>query len=161
MAVACFDTHILIWGIQEKARAGQEDMLDRTRALLVQIEKERTQVIIPSIVIGEFLLGIDPTEHPRFEEIIRRRFAVFPYDLRAALEFSRIWHKKQDAEAIAELKASGATKNELRADTMIVATALAAGATIIYGHDDRMRKLAEGFIAFQDVATLMIQKTLL
>lgn len=70
------------------------------------------------------------------------------------------WHAKKDSEAIASLRSGGATRPELRADTMIVATALAAGATVIYGHDQRVGWLADSFIQFQDIAELVVQTTL-
>jgi predicted nucleic acid-binding protein len=161
MAVACIDTHILIWGIQRNARLGQEEMIPRALALLAQLDKDRTRVVVPSIVIGEFLLGLPVDEHPRCQELINRRFMVVPYDLLASLHFSRIWHQKKDAKVIETIKQGGATRTELGADAMIVATALAAGATSIYGHDKGVGHLADGFIAFEDIAQMVLQTTFL
>jgi predicted nucleic acid-binding protein len=161
MAVACIDTHILIWGIQGVATSGQTEMISRATALLAQFDKDGTRVVIPSIVLGEFLLGLPVDEHPRYQELINRRFIVVPYDLRASLQFSKLWHRKSDAKVIETIKQGGATRTELRADTMIVATALAAGATCIYGHDTRVSKLADGFIPFQDITQMMLQTTYL
>lgn len=161
MAVVCIDTHILIWGVQGVSRQGQEQMISRSQALLTQLERERTKVVVPSIVIGEFLLKLPVDEHPRYQDLISRRFMVVPYDLRAALLFSRIWHQKKDANVIQEMKDVGVTRTELRADTMIVATAVASGATHIYSHDNHIRRLADGFIIFENIADMVLQTTYL
>jgi len=118
-------------------------------------------VVVPSIVIGEFLLKLPIDEHPHYQDIISRRFMVVPYDLRAALLFSRIWHQKKDANVIQEIKDAGVTRTELRADTMIVATAVASGATHMYGHDNHIRRLADGFITFENIADMVLQTTYL
>lgn len=52
----CLDTNILIWGIQNKASAGQEQMLERTRLFLKDLDESKAKIIIPSLVIGELLL---------------------------------------------------------------------------------------------------------
>lgn len=161
MPLACLDTHILIWAIQRVARAGQEEMIPRARALLAQLDKDRVPVVVPSVVIGEFLLGLPIDEYPIYQEVITRRFIVVPYDLRAAVHFARVWREKRDVKVIEVLQQAGATRTELRADTMIVATALAVGATVIYGHDTGVKNLADGFIEFRNVGEIEAQLSLL
>lgn len=161
MEVACIDTPILIWGVQGNATAGQDDMVNRTKSLLLKLDKERTRVIVPAIVMGEFLLKIPVGEHPKYQELVSKRFMIVPYDLRAALVFSKIWHQKTQASVIEEIKAGGVSRTQLRADTMIVATAVASGASCIYGHDNHVKKLADGFITFSNVADLVLQTTYL
>jgi predicted nucleic acid-binding protein len=161
MAIACVDTHILIWGIQREATPGQEEMIPRAQALLAQLERDRTQVVVPSVVIGEFLIGLPASEQPRYQDIISRRFVVVPYDLRASIHFARIWQQKRDANVFEELKARGATRTLLRADTMIVATALAASATSLYGHDEHIERLAKGLIAYHDILSIALQTNFL
>jgi len=160
MVIACLDTHILIWGVQGVANLAQHEMIARTKGLLAQLDKDKVRVIVPSIVIGEFLLGLPIDAQPAYQELVSRRFVVAPYDLRASILFSRVWHQKKSQGEIEEIKQSGSTRNELRADTMIIATALAAGATHIYGHDRGVKRLSEGFIDFQDVSQLIVQTTL-
>lgn len=160
MAVVCIDTHILIWGIQRFARSGQEEQKDRAHALLVQLEKEKAIIVVPSIVIGEFLFGLPIEQHPRFQDMISRRFVVVPYDLPAAMQFARIMREKKTADEIEVLMGAGATRAALKADAMIIATALSVKASGIYGHDRHMRRLCESFIPFHDIDTLSLQTAL-
>ena len=41
---------------------------------------------------------------------------------------------------------SAASRHALKADTQIIGTALAHGASCIYSHDTSLKKMAEGFI---------------
>ena len=160
MAIACIDTHVLIWGIQQHAGSGQEDMLLRATALLAQFEKDKTRVIVPSIVFAEFLLGLPQNEHARFGDIVTRRFIIVPFDFRASTIFAKIWHQKTNASIIAEIRATGVAKTHLRADTMIIASAIGAGASVVYGHDSAMARLSEGFVGFKDLGTMSLQSVM-
>lgn len=160
MAHACIDTHILIWGVQGVSRPTQSEMIVRAKALLAKLDKENVKVVVPSIVVGEFLLGLPVEQQPAYQELVSRRFIVVPYDLRAAIQFSRIWHSKKSQGEIEAIKQNGLTRNELRADTMIVATAVASGASAIFGFDKGVQRLSDGFIPFEDVSAMLLQTPL-
>lgn len=160
MAHACIDTHMLIWGVQEVSRSTQSEMIVRAKALFAKLDKDKMKVVVPSIVIGEFLLGLPIEEQPAYQKLVSRRFVVVPYDLRAAIQFARIWHSKKTQGEIEATKQNGLTRTELRADTMIVATAIASGASVIYGFDKGVKRLSDGFIPFEDISTMTLQNTL-
>lgn len=160
MTVACIDTNMLIWGIEGVVRPGQEDMPTRALALFRQLSKDHVRVVVPSIVLAEFLLGIPTDDHARFQEIVNRRFMVVPYDGRAALHFATVWRSRKEDHVIQQMRAAGRLKAELRADAFVVATAMAAGAKMIYGHDDDVRRFANGFIPFTDIADVQFQTTM-
>lgn len=160
MAYACIDTHILIWGVQGVSRSSQSEMIVRAKALFAKLDKEKVKVVVPSVVVGEFLLGLPVEQQPAYQELVSRRFVVVPYDLRAAILFSRIWHSKKSQGEIEAIKQSGLTRHELRVDTMIVATAIASGAVTIFGFDKGVKRLSDGFIPFEDISTITLQSTL-
>jgi predicted nucleic acid-binding protein len=157
--VACLDTNIVIWGIQGRAHPSQGEMVSRSRALIANLRKEKVRVIIPSIVLGEFLIGLPLDEHPRYEQLVRSKFPIIPYDFAASMIFARIWRTKTDEQTIARIKAeeNPPTRAQLRADLMIIATAISAGCSCIYGHERRFYQYTEGFIRFEHIDDLELQ----
>lgn len=157
--IACIDTNILIWAVQGAAHSSQTEMVPRSRALIAALQKEKARVIIPSVALGEFLIGLPPNELPRYEVLVRQKFPIIPYDIAASIVFARLWRAKADQNIIAQVKAENAppTRVHLRADFMIIATAIAAGATCIYGHEPRFRRYTDGFIRFENIADLNLQ----
>lgn len=161
MSVVCLDTQVLIWAIKEEAEPGQEEMIWRSKALINRLEKSNKKLLIPSVVVGEFLVRIPTENHQKTINLIDRLFMVAEYDVRAAAFYAKIWRAKQDSAVLEELKNSGKTRQELKADRMIVATALASGAECIYSHDKGVRLFGEGFIDVQEIPDGPIQPNLL
>jgi len=70
-------------------------------------------------------------------------FIIVPYDLQAAARFAALWKEREERNIIEKLKVDfEATRTQLRADCMIVATALAQNASCIYSHDRRLKAFA-------------------
>ena len=63
MSLVCFDNHVLVWGIKEQATPGQEDMIPRTKAFISKLQNDKVHVLIPSVVVAEFLMPIPPDMH--------------------------------------------------------------------------------------------------
>lgn len=59
MNLVCFDTQVLIWGVKREASENQEHMIARTQYLIEQCEEKKYKILIPSIVVGELLMGTD------------------------------------------------------------------------------------------------------
>jgi predicted nucleic acid-binding protein len=76
---------------------------------------------------------------------------VAQYDIRAALYYAKIWRAKSDKSKLKELQENGKTRQELKADRMIVATALANGSECIYSHDGGLKVFGDGFIEVRSV----------
>jgi len=55
--LVCLDTQVLIWGIQERAKSGQEEMIQRAKYLFSKFTHAKTKVLLPSIVVGDFFWG--------------------------------------------------------------------------------------------------------
>jgi len=144
--LVCFDNHILIWGIKEQATAGQEEMIPRAKALIKHLDEDHTRILIPSVVIAEFLLPISPEEHALVLNLFNRSFIVASFDTAAASILAKIWRSKKQQAVIDTLVKNGKTRAELRTDSMIVATAVCQKADCIYSQDDALRAFAEGYI---------------
>ncbi|MBI2869521.1 MAG: type II toxin-antitoxin system VapC family toxin [Chloroflexi bacterium] len=151
MSLVCFDNNVLIWGIKEQAELGQEEMIPRAKALINDLVKSKTEVIIPSLVIAEFLMRIHPKEHTTTINLFELRFALQPFDTAAASKFAEIWQTRKSEGIIKALIESGKTKTEMRVDNLIVAIAVAQKAECIYSHDDDLKAFARGFIEVRDI----------
>jgi predicted nucleic acid-binding protein len=154
MSLACFDTMILIWGIQEH---GPEAEVAQAKAFLDHLDKQGTKAVVPSVVVAEFLTGIPTAAHTTIASLLERHFMTAAFDLKASMHFARLWQDRENTGVITLLKQRDrATRAELKADCMIVATAVAQGASCIYSHDDKLKTFANGQIDVRkmpDVAT--------
>jgi predicted nucleic acid-binding protein len=152
------DTHILIWGIKEQAEPGQEEMIERARQFIDQCKTEGTHILVPSVVVGELLTAIEAQFHPMTLNLLQSAFVVPPYDAAASAIFARLWQKKQESGEIEKIRRElSATRQELKADCMIVATAVAQRANALYSHDAKLASFAAGEMTVLEVPRLQAQ----
>lgn len=145
----CIDTNIVIWGIRKECRKGQEDRIPRAEQLLDDCLKADLRIIIPTLVLGELLIGPDDIDADRFVQEALTDFMIHPYDFPAAKTFGKIWRARYGEQRLLEK-----TRQELRADCMIVATAASLGCECIYSNDAGVHGFAKGFINAQDLPPL-------
>lgn len=150
MSLICFDNHVLIWGIKEQAKEGQEDKIFLAKRFIDSLNDD-VFVLIPSIVMAEYLIPIPPELHAMVINLFRKQFIIAPFDALAASKFSLIWQKNKPTDEAKQLIKDYATRAELRADSMIVATAVARKAECIYSHDKWVKAFAKGFIDVRDI----------
>lgn len=158
MSLICIDTQILIWAMKEEATDGQESMILRSQALIDRLDKSNKKILIPAVVVGEFLIRMPDETHQTTANLLGRDFMVAAYDIRAAVYFAKLCREKSHDR---DLHNSGMTRQELRADRMIVATALAFGAECIYSHDRGVQTFGDGFIEVRDLPEAPSQGKLL
>ena len=139
--IICFDTSILIWGIKQESNPEQEQNIEKAAHLIRTCSRDGTVVIIPSIVVAELLSGVDAKIRDNILKGLSG-FRVVPFDLQAALLYAKIWTK----DARRKAKSLEITRTETKADSMIVATAIAHGATCVYSHDNGLGVFADGHI---------------
>ncbi|MBI4332458.1 MAG: PIN domain-containing protein [Chloroflexi bacterium] len=151
MNLVCFDNNILIWGIKGQATPGQEEMIYRARAFIRKLHNDHIRVLIPSVVIAEFLLPVPPEEHPGVLDLFHKRFLIASFDTAAASVFAKIWQAKKGKAIVDELAKKGNTKTEMRTDSMIVATACSQRADCIYSHDHDLRAFAKDYIEVREM----------
>ena len=144
MSSVCLDTMILVWGIQQNAKPTQQAENLKAISLLDKLDKQKTKIVIPTIVLGEFLLGIPSEYHLATANQFDRRFQLTPFDAQCAQQFAHIW--QANSARLDELRAIGSTRKTIQADCMILATAIVRGVDCIYSHDPHLEKLSQGYI---------------
>lgn len=130
------DSNILVWAVKEK---GPAEQIRRAKLLFREFNEKKANIIVPAIVLAEYLTDIDPNDHDRQIQEASRSFLIFPFDVRCASLAAKLF-KMGDA---GRQKGTAEGRKCLRADSLIVATAKIHGATVLYSHDKRCRILAE------------------
>jgi predicted nucleic acid-binding protein len=152
MSSVCFDTHILIWGVRGQATKGQEHNIEKARYLINQCGEEGIKIMVPSVVVAEFLCGVDPELSGAASQLMHDRFIVLPFDTQAALHFAEMWRNKKHLKG--EI---GISRAEIKADLMIIATAVARGAKCIYSEDVGLKNTAQGYIEVKPLPGIATQ----
>ena len=80
---------ILIWGVR---RQGNGDMVEYAGYLFRQLEEDEAQVILPSVVVAEFLTQ-SKTQAERTHVLaeLSKRFILVPFDARDAVLAAELW----------------------------------------------------------------------
>jgi len=152
MELICLDTHVLIWGIQEVSTPNRSQMIPKAKAFLTSLDLGDDQGLVPSVVVAELLLSVPPEVHTAFTTRLGGYFSTPPFDLKAATIFAQICQAKKESRIIEDLQQNlDATRTELRADCMIVATAIAQNAGYIISHDAKLKRFAEGYISVYEI----------
>lgn len=158
MKRVCLDNHILIWGVRGVSTPGQEQQIEQARQLFEDLDQSDARVMIPSVVVAEFLAGVPKPQHGNLLDVLNRRFQIPPFDTRTAALAAELW--REAAERNPHLKDlvkevfPGTEKAKIKADIMILATALARNAEILYTHDGPLAKVAEGRIDVRQLPPL-------
>ena len=58
MSLIVLDTQILIWAVKREATPGQEPMIEKAARYLEHLDKCKDQMIIPGVVVSEFLANV-------------------------------------------------------------------------------------------------------
>lgn len=154
MQPVCFDTHILIWGIEKTSRLQQQDMILKTEVFLKHLDERNIVALIPTVVISEFLMSIPVKTMERYVNLIEERFMIVPYDAIAAIEFAKIWQAKHDDHTVQSLKNENFSRSHLKVDSMIIATAVTQKVSCIYSHDPGLKKMAYGYVEVKEVPSI-------
>jgi predicted nucleic acid-binding protein len=152
----CLDTQILVWGIREACTNGQENNIAYAKALIKQLRSDGHQIIVPSIVIGEMLMALPIEHHPLVMNLLDMACTCVPFDTGCAGQFAKIWQLNKGNGIIDELKneIKEGSKHELKADCLIVATAIRNSVDLIYSNDKKFRRFAEGHVKVEDLPQL-------
>jgi predicted nucleic acid-binding protein len=148
-SIVCLDTQIIIWGVKKQSTPDQSEMILRAEYLLEKLQSNGTKILVPSIVVAEILSGIDERKHNQFTQNMNKFFIVPPFDTQAAQHFAKMWMTNKSLRNT--LSAEGITRSEMKADCLIVATAIARGCSCIYSHDDQLEKFARGHIDVKEL----------
>jgi predicted nucleic acid-binding protein len=87
--------------------------------------------------------------------LLAQSYPIVPFDTAAAAIYAKLWQERKSSGLIDLLKIeNGATRQELKADCMIVATAIQHKVKALYSHDASLRKFANGAIPVIEVPKL-------
>ena len=154
----CFDTHVLIWGVQKTAKPGQEYLVERTLRYIRHLDQQNKQIMIPAPVVGEYLSHFNGSDLTKQKELIQRYFFVPSLDFHAAAIQAEI---EGDRGLLKRIRSgSGLDRQQLRVDSQIIAVALANKAEKIISHDPHMRELAQGRIEIEEIPEITEQMPL-
>jgi len=108
-------------------------MISRTQALFEDLDGSDADIMVPAVVVSEFLAGVPNPQHPGLLEVLNRRFQLPPFDVQTAAVAAGLW--RDAAERNPHLREfvretfPGTEKAKIKADMMILATALMRKAT--------------------------------
>jgi len=153
----CLDTCVVIWGVQGAAHPGQEGMIGRTRRYLAGLSKDGVRIMIPAVVVGEYLEGFPPEEQGRHLAVLKANFFLPAFDAKCAEIASQL-----RAAASRQTSVSPGMRRAAKADAQIIATAIAHNAELIVtGNLTEYRRLSNGRIKVSDVPDVWEQPDLL
>jgi predicted nucleic acid-binding protein len=135
------DCHTLIWGVQKRASAGQEAMIEKATRFFLHLDEKNIRAIVPSVVVFEYLAGLPVEEHSASLAVFTKRFIVPAFDLKVAALAGQIYADREHIKSIQKEDYVG-RKQFLKMDVCILATARANGATTIICHDAGLKKLS-------------------
>ena len=156
----CFDTMVLIWGVQGEAAPGQEEMVARTRRYITSLNDENERIMIPTPALTEYLQGFDAAERKQQLKALEKNFFIPSFNLPAAYLAAGLARRVQESR----IKSKDASRQEIKTDIQIIATAIVNSASrIITNNTNDFEKLAElagGRIQISDIPDIHEQQGL-
>src|SRR5205085_296579 len=122
-----------------------------------QCAKDKSQVLIPTVVITEFLVGCDLAAFDAVEAKLSAGFQIGNYDIKAARKCAELFHRY--ALMNPSFKTEEKDKVKMKRDFMIVATAIAGGASAIFSEDAGIARFAQGLIPVSPLSPVEVQQT--
>ena len=148
------DSMILIYAdvVPQKQAARSSDWHDlrvRSKLLLHIAARKKDTILLPTVAISELLIPIPSTQRGALIATVQKLFVCPAFDLPAASIAAELWsqHKKLPQDQQYD------RRQVLRSDSMIIASAKAAGATDFYSHDKKCRALAAMVMKAHDLPT--------
>jgi predicted nucleic acid-binding protein len=129
------DTQTLVWAVRRQGSAGD---LERARWLFEELQIAEAQVLIPTVVVAEYLVPADKKSHASIIEAIHRKFLIRPFDIECASLAAELFKVGKP------MRPAGVPlgREVLRSDTLIIATAKVHKAKVFYSDDKDCRDLA-------------------
>ncbi|MCL2646048.1 MAG: PIN domain-containing protein [Phycisphaerales bacterium] len=134
----------LIWALKDNPTEENADFHRRAELLMKQLTRDKAIVVLPTIVIGEYLCKVPKSSHGQIVAKLQERFRIVPFDVRASSMAADLWQKRQNLPHSRRL---------LKADMLVIASAEAAGAERFYSADAECRAVAELVMEAYDLPT--------
>jgi len=133
--LVAIDTQILIWGVRGQ---GEEWQREQAQWLFEELDENNAQVVVPSIVVAEYLTHVADTHRGSVLAALSDRFIIAPFDAECVVEAARLYELGDTMRP----RGKEGSRHVLRADANIIATARCKQAAILYTADEKCRKLA-------------------
>jgi hypothetical protein len=147
--VVVFDTSTIVLALDPKAlppinpatNRPVEKCKERVEHLLATLHKAKTPILIPTPVLGEFLVKAGPNKQDYLAKFLgSRNFEVGVFDVKAAIEIAELLgdpdlHGKKKLD-------DKTTKAKIKFDRQIVAIAKVCGASLLYTDDGTLATVA-------------------
>lgn len=116
-----------------------ERVEERAQAFVEETERKRALLLIPTPVLSEFLIGVEPSKFQVYLDTLNGNacFEIVGFDTAAAIECALLPDKKELAQI-----SPGQVASKLIYDRQILGIALAAMADEVWSHDVSLRKIA-------------------
>lgn len=134
--ITAIDAMVLVWGIRQD---GTTEEVKRAAWLFNTLERDNAQIILPATALSEYLIPYGPSEHADIIAQLSRRFFLAPFDAKCAAMAARLFSRGKAGRPMGQKN----SRNLLKSDAYIVATAAVHGARRFYSNDKWCRKLAE------------------
>lgn len=141
MSACALDTNILIWSRKTPSTKHEKEISRCVKLLFHQIAEEKISVVIPTLVLAEYLAGSPQHKHGKLIEIFDSKFTCVPFDVKGAAIAATLWKSNQKLK-----QTDRQSRKLLKADALIIASAKAAGASSFYTLDEKARKLASNIM---------------
>lgn len=70
-------------------------MILRAKALLADLDREDAEILVPAVVVAEFLAGTPKEQHSELLNVLHRRFQLPSFDIRSAAVSASLWRDMQ------------------------------------------------------------------
>ena len=142
--IITFDTMVAIWCVRKRASVGQEFRLPVAQKLLQQIDADKERLILTAPVVSEYLCGFDDDAMAEELRVLRSRFFIHPFDVKAAAIAAKLTTNKELIKSIQQ--EFGISRQPVKADIAIIASAISGKASVLISDEPRVKKAAQGLI---------------
>lgn len=144
-----FDTSTILLAIDPRAKPPLDPVTnapvvkckERVEHLLKTLQASKTQILIPTPVLAEYLVGAGPNKGEYVEKIVSsKNFEVASFNIKAAIELSMLADPDLNAAKKLDDKTTWA---KLKYDRQIIAIAKSLGAVCVYTDDKNLAACAQ------------------
>lgn len=161
MRLVCFDTPALIYlldpptpkGLSPQQIEERQKLGSKVKGMVEYLSNQGTHILIPAIVVAEYLTKVPNDLHEDVINSLSPKFIIAPFDTKTASIAADIRNKK--AAVLGGIPSQ--QKECLKADILIVATALQHNCKIIYTNDNDMNTIASGYIEVKLIKDLLFE----
>jgi len=141
--IVCFDTMMLIWGVKRQAMEADKPLVDKTGRIIERLTEQKSRILVPTVALSELLVNCETGERVRLSALIEENFLVPPFDICGAHCAADLQKRMIDNKSSSDEQVAPGKREHVKADCMILATAITNGAIAIYSDDDHIASFAK------------------